>query len=123
MKVALVGCGHIHTPGFVKRLKERENVQVKYVWDHDEKRATENAGLLEAGALSDVDVVWNDADVSAVVICSETDRHESLILEACRSKKDMFVEKPLGFGSDDAFRMADAISDLKDPEVIRDAWS
>ena len=37
--VAFVGVGHIHTPGFIKRLKERQDVKVKYVWDHNAERA------------------------------------------------------------------------------------
>jgi hypothetical protein len=32
-KLALVGASHIHTPGFVKKLKERPDIQVSYVWD------------------------------------------------------------------------------------------
>ncbi len=37
--VALVGCGHIHTPGFVKRLQARDDINVTAVWDHDAERA------------------------------------------------------------------------------------
>ena len=41
--VALVGAGHIHTPGFVKKMNERADVNVKYVWDHDVALAAQNA--------------------------------------------------------------------------------
>ena len=40
---AFVGAGHIHTPGFVKRIHERDDVTVKYVWDHDSDRAAKYA--------------------------------------------------------------------------------
>ena len=109
--VALVGCAHIHTPGFVKKLKERSGVSVKTVWDHDAQRAKKIADELGAEATGDVDAVWQDDRIPAVVICSETDRHEPLVLAAAGAGKHMFVEKPLGTGSADAFAMAKAIED------------
>jgi len=37
--LALVGCAHIHTPGFIKDIQKRNEVKVKSVWDHDAGRA------------------------------------------------------------------------------------
>ena len=37
--LALVGCAHIHTPGFIKDIQKRDDVKVKSVWDHDAGRA------------------------------------------------------------------------------------
>lgn len=107
--VALVGCAHIHTPGFVKRLQNRSDVTVTAVWDHDPARAAKSADALHAPVVADLDAIWGDGQTKAVVICSETDRHESLITAAAAAGKHMFVEKPLGLGRDDAYRMADAI--------------
>ena len=44
-----------------------------------------------------------------MVICSETNRYEPLVLAAAAAQKHMFVEKPLGMGAEDAYRMAEAI--------------
>lgn len=109
--IALVGCAHIHTPGFIKRLNERADVQVRWVWDHDPARAQKNAAELNAQVADDLDTIWSDAEVGSVVICSETDRHEPLVLAAAAAKKHMFVEKPLGMGGSDAYKMAQAIED------------
>ena len=109
VQVALVGAGHIHTPGFVKRLQAREDVAVRWVWDHDTARAKSRAEELDAQAIGDVRQVWEDPQVSAVVICAETNRHEPLVLDAAAAGKHMFVEKPLGLGAQDAYRMAAAI--------------
>ena len=43
------------------------------------------------------------------MICSETNRHEELVLPVAAAKKHLFVEKPLGMGARDAFMMAEAI--------------
>jgi predicted dehydrogenase len=109
LTVALVGAAHIHTPGFIKRLNARDDVQVKYVWDHQPERAQLRAGELNAQTVSSVQTIWDDDAISGVVICSETDRHEELVLAAAAAGKHMFVEKPLGLGADDAYRMAAAI--------------
>jgi predicted dehydrogenase len=111
--VGLVGCAHIHTPSFVNLLKSRQDVKVKWVWDHDAERANKRAGELGAKVASSADAVWNDAEVKAVVICSETNRHLDLILAAAKARKHMFAEKPLGFTAKDSYTMAKAIESAK----------
>ena len=108
LTVALVGVAHIHTPGFVRRLNARDDVRCKYVWDHRPARAQQYAEELNA-AVTDLQAIWDDDEIAGVVICSETDRHEELVLAAAAANKHMFVEKPLGMGAEDADRMADAI--------------
>jgi predicted dehydrogenase len=107
--VALVGCAHIHTPGFVKRLQARNDVTVKYVWDHQPERAAKQAEALNSRTIAEVGAVWTDPQIDGVIICSETDRHEPLVLAAAAAKKHIFAEKPLGLGATDAYRMAAAI--------------
>ncbi len=108
-QIALVGAGHIHTPGFIKRLQARSDVAVKVVWDYDAKRAALRAAELNARITPDVEKIWTDPEIHAVVICSETDRHTALVTAAAAAGKHMFVEKPLGVGAEDARRMAGAI--------------
>ncbi len=108
-KLALIGAAHIHTPGFVKRILARTDCTVEYVYDHDSARAAANAELLGASVIETPQTAWDDPSVAAVVICSETNRHEELVLAAAAAGKHLFVEKPLGLGAEDAYRMADAI--------------
>ena len=107
--IALVGGAHIHTPGFVKRLNQRAGVAVKYVWDHDPARAKLRAEALNAPVTNDLAQIWQDPEVAAAIICSETNRHEELVLAGAAACKHLFVEKPLGMGKIDSNRMADAI--------------
>ena len=110
-KTALVGCAHIHTPGFIKRINERNDVTTKYVWDHDSDRADKRAAELDAQRVADLNDIWADDEIGSVVICAETDRHEALVTAAAAAKKHMFVEKPLGMAASDAYAMARAIED------------
>ena len=109
MRVALVGCAHIHTPGCIKRLQARKDVEVVSVWDHDSARAQRRAGELGATVSEEVDAIFADETIDAVVICSETDRHPALVHAAAAAGKHLFVEKPLGIGARDAYEMAAAI--------------
>jgi predicted dehydrogenase len=109
VKIALVGTGHIHTPGFVKRLQARSDVTVKWVWDHDAVRAARNATELKAQIAQDPEGIWKDAEIRAAVICSETSYHEALVMAGAAAGKHLFVEKPLGLGAKDAYLMAEAI--------------
>lgn len=109
VELALVGAAHIHTPGFIKRIQARNDVRVKYVWDHDAARAELRATELGATTVADPAAIWNDAAITSVVVCSETDRHEPLVMAAAAAGKHLFVEKPLGLRHADAAHMADAI--------------
>lgn len=107
--VALVGGAHIHTPQYVSALKARDSVKVKYAWDHDPARAEKRAKELACKAVTDAREVWDDPEIQAVVICSETNRHHDLVMAGAHAKKHMFVEKPLGITAKESFAMAAAI--------------
>ncbi|RYG48245.1 Gfo/Idh/MocA family oxidoreductase [bacterium] len=108
--LAFLGGAHIHTPGFIGNLKDREGFSTKWFYDHDLARAEARAATLEgAQATDDLNAVLSDPEVEAVVICSETDRHEELVKATVAAGKHLFVEKPLGFGAKDAREMANEI--------------
>jgi predicted dehydrogenase len=107
--VALVGGAHIHTPGFVSLVKERPDVRVKAVWDHDASRAEKLAKELNSAAVKDLSAIWSDPEIAAVVIYSETNRHPELVGAAAKAGKHMFAEKPLGITAKESLAMADAI--------------
>ena len=107
--VAFVGVAHIHTPGYLDICKKRPDVVVKYVWDHDAERAARRAKEVNAQSVSDLNVIWSDPEVAAIVVLSETTRHHELVLAAAKAGKHMFVEKPLGITNHESVAMADAI--------------
>jgi predicted dehydrogenase len=107
--LALVGTAHIHTPNYIRILKLRKDVNVKYVWDHDHARAEKAATTLGGQVVDDDKTIWADPEVKAVVICSETNRHHDLVLAAAAAGKHVFAEKPMGIGSAESYEMADAL--------------
>lgn len=109
--LAFVGCAHVHTPAFIKLLNSnRPRVRVKRVWDHNAARASRRAQELDAAVAADLGQVWSDPEVTAVVICSETNRHKELVTAAALAGKHIYAEKPLGITSAESAEMADAIT-------------
>jgi predicted dehydrogenase len=106
--LAFVGCAHIHTPSFVKLLaKERKDVRIKYVWDPDRARAEKRSKELPGSKVTaELQAIWSDPEVAAVVICSETNRHRELVAAAAAARKHLFVEKPLGITAAESNEMA-----------------
>jgi predicted dehydrogenase len=111
--IAFAGVAHIHTPSFVNLVKTRLDVMVKSVWDHDAGRATKVATEIGAQQVMQPEEIWSDPQISAVIICSETNRHRDLVIPAARAGKHMFVEKPLGISGKESRDMADAIEKNK----------
>jgi predicted dehydrogenase len=109
MTIAFVGVAHIHTPSYITLVKKRSDVTVKYVWDHDADRAAQRAHDLSAQTVANVQTIWSDPDIVAVVILSETNRHHDLVLAAAKAGKHMFVEKPLGITAKESREMASVI--------------
>lgn len=105
---AFLGVAHIHTPGFIKTINNRDDVRCKYVYDYQSERAQQRADELGA-AVADIETILADAEVTSVVICSETRLHTELVERAAEAGKNLFVEKPLATTDEDATRMAAAI--------------
>ena len=109
LTLGLVGCAHIHVPGFAKLLSERKDVRVKWAWDPDPARVARWGSVVGAKTTSSPAEVFADPEVKAVVILSETNRHRELVTAAAAAKKHLFVEKPLGVNGAESREMADAI--------------
>ena len=108
--LAFLGIAHIHTPGFIKRVNERgDEFTVKAVWDSQPERARIAAEHLSCATVDSTSHILDDADIDAVIICSETSIHRDLVEASAAAGKDLFVEKPLGMGAEDAYAMQRAI--------------
>jgi len=107
--LALLGCAHIHVPGFAKQLAARPDVRVKWAWDPDPARVAKWGGVVGARTAPSPAEVLADPEVQGVVVLSETNRHRELVLAAAKAGKHLFVEKPLGVSGAESRAMAEAI--------------
>lgn len=111
VQIAFVGVAHVHTPEFIDIVNHRDDVVCKYVWDHDAERAKRRAAELHSTVVDDLDKIWSNPQIKAVIICSETNRHKELVLAAAKAHKQVYAEKPLGMGAADGYEMAKALDD------------
>jgi predicted dehydrogenase len=106
---AFLGVAHIHTPNFIRILNERDDVQIKAVYDHNAERGEKDAAALQSTYVPDADAIFNDPEISSVVICSETVHHRELATRAAAAGKHLFIEKPLAAGIEDTAAIRDAV--------------
>ena len=107
--IAFLGVAHIHARDFVNLLLARPKPIVKWVWDHQAVRRQKIAELLHCSETGSLTEVLSDPEVSAVRICSKTNRHSTLVRAARTAGKDIFIEKPLALSSTEAFELASLI--------------
>ena len=95
MVVGVIGAGRIgkvHTQSILNFIPD---VKVKYVADIFEGSREWVDKLGDVTFTNDVGRIFSDAEVKAVLICSSTDTHVKYIIEAAKSKKHIFCEKPV----------------------------
>ena len=64
---------------------------------------------LNAEFVDQLEAIATDPEITAVVVCSETDRHQAIVETLAAHGKHLFVEKPIGLAADDAYETANAI--------------
>ncbi|MBX7133008.1 MAG: Gfo/Idh/MocA family oxidoreductase [Fimbriimonadaceae bacterium] len=108
LRLAWVGVGHIHTPGFVNEVLGR-GIKCAGVYDDDAERAAKNAEKLGGPVLTLAEIAQVDAD--GWVITSETVRHLDLLRPIVKPGRKIFVEKPLGTDAAQSRAITAAIED------------
>lgn len=106
--VAILGCAHIHVPHYLGAIAARPDVTLIAVTDDDPALAAATANAARS-SLRPLDAILVDPAVDAVLVCSSTARHASLIELVVAAHKHLFVEKPLAMTGTEARRLANLI--------------
>ncbi len=97
MKVAVIGAGRIgrvHIENISMAVREMEIKTVADPFITEEGEAFVKSFGIEK-VTRDVDLVFADPEIEAVLICSSTDTHADLIVKAAEAGKHIFCEKPV----------------------------
>jgi predicted dehydrogenase len=89
--IAIAGCAHIHIGGFVQTINSRPDIRCKTVWDHDIARAEKRAAALGASVAENYEAIYADPEIEAVIVCTETNLHEQVVLPGAAAKKHLFI--------------------------------
>jgi predicted dehydrogenase len=100
--IAVVGAGG-WGKNHVRNYAAIAEADLRYVCDRDDGiRATMGALYPSVAAVPDLQVILDDAAVSAIVVATHAPSHFEVAEAALRAGRDVFVEKPLCLSSDQA---------------------
>ena len=117
IRIGLIGTGRIgrmHAGIIVTT----PNLSLTRVVDIDSASALEAAELFGAKVSDSISDLINAPDVDAVVICSSTDTHVDLIIEASRAGKALFCEKPISIDLAKVDEAIAAVNEARVPFVV-----
>jgi myo-inositol 2-dehydrogenase/D-chiro-inositol 1-dehydrogenase len=110
IEVGVIGAGRIGKIHASNIVKSFPNIKVKSVADiYADQIKDWAAGLNIQHVYSDYKKILNDKEIDAVIICSSTDTHSRITMEAAQAGKHIFCEKPIGFDIDQIHKTLDAV--------------
>jgi myo-inositol 2-dehydrogenase / D-chiro-inositol 1-dehydrogenase len=117
LKIGIIGAGRIgkvHLESISYHVKNATVVAMADPFMNDETEALiRNFGVQKV--YKDYKEIINDPEIDAVMVCSSTDTHAPISIEAINAGKHVFCEKPLANTVDKILEIADALK--AHPEV------
>ena len=109
MKTAILGTWHVHTEEYTRAILANPQAEAAVIWDSDIARGKAFAEKLGVPFTDDLDGILNDASIDSVVVCSATCDHPEMLTKAANEGKNIFTEKVLTIGVEDAEKVAAAV--------------
>ena len=122
LKAAMVGAWHVHFDQYATEFSAREDCQITALWDDDLQRGAAAAAKYGCDFESDYAALLRREDVEAVLVCSSTNLHPSLLIQAAQAGKHIFTEKGLAFTMADAEKIRQAVVDNGVQFAISFVW-
>ncbi len=111
LKIGIIGAGRIgkvHLESISYHVKGAQVVAMADPFMNDETKAfIEGFGVKKI--YTDYKEIINDPEIDAVLVCSSTDTHAPISIEAINAGKHVFCEKPLANTVDKILEIADAL--------------
>lgn len=110
LRIGIIGAGRIgklHANNLVSRVKDAELVAISDVYEPAAKELAEKLGV--ANYYSDYHKILEDPTIDAVFICSSTDTHSPISIEAAQAGKHIFCEKPIDHDLDKIKKVLDEV--------------
>ncbi len=111
INVALVGTWHVHFEGYANTIKDNPLCKITAIWDNNKENAIHYAKQYNCEFVEDYDQLLKRADVDAIMVCTATDLHHTVIKKAAQAGKHIFTEKVLCFTEADALDVAKAVKE------------
>jgi len=115
INVGIIGAGRIgkvHSQSIINQIPEVKVKTISDIYLDAAKEWAEKMGI--PNVTQDYKEILNDPEIDAVLICSSTDTHAQIIIEAAQAGKHIFCEKPVDLSVD---RIEAALAAVKEAGV------
>lgn len=116
LNIGIIGAGRIgkvHAESITNHVKDARVYSIADPFMNDATKAwAESLGI--KNIYSDYHQILNDSSIDAVLICSSTDTHADISIEAIKAGKHVFCEKPI---SQDLGKIKEVMEALKNSKV------
>jgi myo-inositol 2-dehydrogenase / D-chiro-inositol 1-dehydrogenase len=111
LRFGVIGAGRIgkiHAQNLATRI---HGAEVATIADVDLKAAQDLAAQIHVpSAVDDYHLILSDPTIEAIAICSSTDTHANIVMEAAQAGKHIFCEKPIDLRLDKIDAALDAVT-------------
>ncbi len=110
LKIGIIGAGRIgklHANNLINRVPDAEVVAISDIYEEGARKVAASLGI--PNVYKDYHEILNNPEIDAVFICSSTDTHSIISLEAAQAGKNIFCEKPIDHDLDKISRVLDAV--------------
>lgn len=107
MNIGIISFAHMHAHAYAEYVVKHPEAKLAAIWDADETRGMEAAKQYGATFYANLEAMLQ-ADVDAVIVCSENAHHKEHVVQAANHHKPILCEKPIATEIDDAIEMIQA---------------
>ncbi|CAN7193106.1 Gfo/Idh/MocA family protein [Rossellomorea sp. LjRoot5] len=104
MKIGMMSFAHMHAYSYADSVMKLPNVELFGIYDDNVERGKKAAEMYKTDYFDNQDS-FLAAEMDAVIICSENNRHKEMVVKAARAKKHILCEKPIATTVEDAEEM------------------
>lgn len=111
LKVGIIGAGRIgqvHAKSITYHIPQAELVAISDIYLDGAKKVAAELSIPQA--TEDYHEILNNPEIDAVLICSSTDTHADIAIEAARAGKHIFCEKPVDLTVEKIKAVIDAVN-------------
>lgn len=102
IKTALLSKWHVHAQEYAEEAIQNEHITLTHVWDEQKERGKAWAEELGLTFEEEIDNIFSNPEIDAVIVASPTSMHKEIINKAARNGKHIFTEKVLAETEADA---------------------
>lgn len=95
MKTALLSKWHVHAQEYAEEALQNEHITLTHVWDEEKERGKAWADELGLTFEEELDSIFRNLEIDAVIVASPTSMHTEIISKAAQHGKHVFTEKVL----------------------------